>query len=223
MLRTDRLFEIINILRAAKFPLSAASIAAQLEVTPRTVYRYIAMLQSMRIPIEGAVGIGYVMRKGYDLPPLNFGEEELESIVVGLGLLARTGDESLQSAARRVLTKIETSKVPVNSLRVSNWGIAVPENICLDEMRWAIRQEQKLRIGYNNLAGHMTERTVLPVVLTYYIEVAVLSAWCTLRNDFRNFRVDRIMACDQLPEFFKGEGQALRQQMDAKPQQESRP
>ena len=154
MLRTDRLFEIINILRAAKSPLSAASIAAQLEVTPRTVYRYIVMLQSMRIPIEGAVGIGYVMRKGYDLPPLNFSEEELESIVVGLGLLARTGDESLQAAARRVLTKIETSKVPVNSLRVSDWGIAAPENTCLVEMRQAIRQERKLRIRYNNLDGN---------------------------------------------------------------------
>ena len=215
MLRTDRLFEIINILRAAKSPMPAAAIAAQLEVTPRTVYRYIAMLQSMRIPIEGAVGIGYVMRKGYDLPALNFGEEELESIVVGLGLLARTGDASLQAAARRVLTKIETSKVPVNSLRVSDWGIVVPENTCLDEMRQAIRQEQKLRIPYNNLDGSVTERTVLPLVLTYYIEVAVLSAWCTLRDDYRSFRVDRMLACDQLPEYFTGQGKTLRQRMDA--------
>ncbi len=215
MLRIDRLFEIINILRAAKSPMPAAAIAAQLEVTPRTVYRYIAMLQSMRIPIEGAVGIGYVMRKGYDLPALNFGEEELESIVVGLGLLARTGDASLQAAARRVLTKIETSKVPVNSLRVSDWGIVVPENTCLDEMRQAIRQEQKLRIRYNNLDGSVTERTVLPLVLTYYIEVAVLSAWCTLRDDYRSFRVDRMLACDQLPEYFTGQGKTLRQRMDA--------
>lgn len=215
MLRTDRLFEIINILRAAKSPMPAAAIAAQLEVTPRTVYRYIAMLQSMRIPIEGAVGIGYVMRKGYDLPALNFGEEELESIVVGLGLLARTGDASLQAAARRVLTKIETSKVPVNSLRVSDWGIVVPENTCLDEMRQAIRQEQKLRIRYNNLDGSVTERTLLPLVLTYYIEVAVLSAWCTLRDDYRSFRVDRMLACDQLPEYFTGQGKTLRQRMDA--------
>ena len=215
MLRIDRLFEIINILRAAKSPMPAAAIAAQLEVTPRTVYRYIAMLQSMRIPIEGAVGIGYVMRKGYDLPALNFGEEELESIVVGLGLLARTGDASLQAAARRVLTKIETSKVPVNSLRVSDWGIVVPENTCLDEMRQAIRQEQKLRIRYNNLDGSVTERTVLPLVLTYYIEVAVLSAWCTLRDDYRSFRVDKMLACDQLPEYFTGQGKTLRQRMDA--------
>ena len=215
MLRTDRLFEIISMLRGAKTPISAASIAEQLEVTPRTVYRYIAMLQSMRIPIEGAVGVGYVMRKGYDLPPLNFNEEELESIVVGLGLLARTGDLSLQSAARRVLTKIETTKVPVNSLRVSGWGIATPENTRLDDLRQAIRQEQKLRIRYTNSRGEQTERTVLPIVLTYYVEVAVLSAWCTLRENFRSFRVDKMLWCEYLADHFVGQGQALRQQMDA--------
>ena len=215
MLRTDRLFEIISMLRGAKTPISAASIAEQLEVTPRTVYRYIAMLQSMRIPIEGAVGVGYVMRKGYDLPPLNFNEEELESIVVGLGLLARTGDLSPQSAARRVLTKIETTKVPVNSLRVSGWGIATPENTRLDDLRQAIRQEQKLRIRYTNSRGEQTERTVLPIVLTYYVEVAVLSAWCTLRENFRSFRVDKMLWCEYLADHFVGQGQALRQQMDA--------
>jgi predicted DNA-binding transcriptional regulator YafY len=215
MLRTDRLFEIISMIRGAKTPISAASIAEQLEVTPRTIYRYIAMLQSMRIPIEGAVGVGYVMRKGYDLPSLNFNEEELESIVVGLGLLARTGDLSLQSAARRVLTKIETTKVPVNSLRVSGWGIATPENTRLDDLRQAIRQEQKLRICYTNSKGEQTERTVLPIVLTYYVEVAVLSAWCTLRENFRSFRVDKMLWCEYLADHFVGQGQALRQQMDA--------
>ncbi len=223
MLRTDRLFEIINMLRAAKLPLSAALIAARLEVTPRTVYRYIAMLQSMRIPIEGAAGIGYVMRKGYDLPPLNFNEEELEAVVVGLGLLARTGDLSLLASAQRVLAKIETSKVPADSLRVSDWGITLPENACLDEIRRAIRQEQKLHIRYNNLEGQITERVVLPVVLTYYIEVAVVSAWCALRNDFRNFRIDRIMSSNLLPEYFKGEGQLLRQRMDAATKSEGHP
>ncbi len=215
MLRTDRLFEIINILRAAKSPLSAAAIAVRLEVTPRTIYRYIAMLQSMRIPIEGAVGIGYVMRKGYDLPPLNFDEEELESIVVGLGLLSRTGDRSLQSAAQRVMTKIETKKIPADSLRVSAWGIVAPENMCMDELREAIRREQKLRIHYVNSGGTETERKILPIVLTYYVEVAVLSAWCTLREDFRSFRVDRIRSCINLPEYFTGMAHGLRQNMDS--------
>ncbi|MFP6745858.1 MAG: HTH domain-containing protein, partial [Alphaproteobacteria bacterium] len=98
MSRTDRLFDIIQVLRSAPGPISAASIATTLEVPPRTIYRDMATLQAMRIPIEGEVGVGYVMGRGYDLPPLNFDEEELESIVVGVNLLARTGDKALQRA-----------------------------------------------------------------------------------------------------------------------------
>ncbi len=214
MLRTDRLFEIINILRSARSPMSAAQIATHLEVTPRTVYRYIATLQSMRIPIEGAVGIGYVMRKGYNLPPLNFSEEELESIVVGIGLLARTGDASLQSAAQRVLSKIESSRIPSDSLRVSGWGISTPAPSQMETLRSAIRQEQKLQIDYVSLDHKHTRRVILPIVLTYYVEVAVLSAWCTMRQDFRNFRIDRIEACLPLDAFFQGEAKALRARME---------
>ncbi len=215
MLRTDRLFEIIDILRSAKSPVTAAAIAERLEVAPRTIYRYIATLQSLRIPIEGAAGLGYVMRKGYDLPPLNFSEDELESIMVGLSLLARTGDDSLQAAARRVLAKIEMARIPADSLRVSDWGIAAPERIGLNEIRQAIREEQKLRIIYTDREGETTDRIVLPIILTYYVEVAVLSAWCTLRQDFRHFRIDRMFACVPLPEYFKGQARTLRRQMDA--------
>lgn len=215
MLRTDRLFEIINMLRTADGPLPAASIAAELEVTPRTVYRYIAALQSMRIPIEGAVGIGYVMRRGYDLPPLNFDDEELESIIIGLGLLARTGDSGLQKAAKRVMTKIETNRVSADSLRVSNWGIIEPGDALLNRIRGAIREETKLQLNYEDLDGHPTSRTILPLTLTYFVEVALVSGWCELRKDFRSFRVDRISKCRVLTDTFKGEGKQLRLEMDA--------
>ncbi|MFP6742050.1 MAG: HTH domain-containing protein [Alphaproteobacteria bacterium] len=121
--RTDRLFDIIQVLRSAPGPISAASIAVTLEVSPRTIYRDMATLQAMRIPIEGEVGVGYVMGRGYDLPPLNFDEEELESIVVGVNLLVRTGDKALQREADRVLSKIQLNRTPHDPLRVSDcWG-----------------------------------------------------------------------------------------------------
>ena len=72
--RADRLFDIIRILRAASQPVTAAAIADELEVTVRTVYRDVATLQARRIPIEGAAGVGYVLRRGYELPPLMFTE-----------------------------------------------------------------------------------------------------------------------------------------------------
>jgi len=97
--RADRLFDIIRILRAASQPVTAAAIADELEVTVRTVYRDVATLQARRIPIEGAAGVGYVLRRGYELPPLMFTEDEAEAIAVGVRLLARTGDPGLQKAA----------------------------------------------------------------------------------------------------------------------------
>jgi predicted DNA-binding transcriptional regulator YafY len=100
--RADRLFDIIRILRTAAQPVTAAAIAEELEVTVRTVYRDVATLQARRIPIEGAAGVGYVLRRGYELPPLMFTEDEAEAIAVGVRLLARTGDPGLQKAAKRL-------------------------------------------------------------------------------------------------------------------------
>lgn len=216
MRRTDRLFEIIQLLRSAAAPISAAYIAEQLEVSPRTVYRDIATLQAMRIPIEGAVGVGYVMQRGYDLPPLNFDAVELESIVVGVSLLGRTGDNKLQRAAERVLSKIQLNRTPHDPLRVSDWGIDLSQQEGLAQFRDAIRNEQKLRIQYRSGGGAESDRIILPVVLTYYVEVAVVSAWCELRGDFRRFRTDRILDCQPTEQFFQGRGHHLRRQLDSK-------
>ncbi len=82
MRRTDRLFEIIQILRSETRSITADEIASRLEVSVRTIYRDIQTLQAMRTPIEGEAGVGYLMRQGYDLPALNFSAEEVEAIVV---------------------------------------------------------------------------------------------------------------------------------------------
>src|SRR3984893_12614203 len=108
MRRADRLFDIIRVLRAAAGPVTAAALAEELEVPTRTIYRDIATMQARRTPIEGAAGIGYVLRRGFDLPPLMFTEDEAEAIAVGVRMLARTGDPGLQKAAESVLAKITT-------------------------------------------------------------------------------------------------------------------
>src|SRR5271169_2948563 len=106
MRRSDRLFDIIQALRTASAPVTAARLAERLEVTVRTVYRDVATLQARRVPIEGAPGLGYVLRRGFDLPPLMFTSEEIEAIAVGVRLLRRTGDAGLQDAAAGVLSKV---------------------------------------------------------------------------------------------------------------------
>lgn len=214
MRRSTRLFEIIQILRAADVPVTAEALAAKLEVSVRTVYRDIAALQAQRTPIEGEAGVGYLMRRGYDLPPLNFDAEEVEALWVGLSMLARTGDSTLQRAATRVCDKIEALRKPNDWLQVAPWGAPVddPAKGCVPvaSYREAIRAERKIRITYVNSAGEQTDRVVRPVALIYHIECTMLAAWCELRNGFRHFRTDRIWSCALTEDHFCGQGQPLR-------------
>ncbi|WP_317055462.1 helix-turn-helix transcriptional regulator [Roseovarius rhodophyticola] len=213
MQRTDRLFELIQLLRQQDQPVPSTYLAQQLEVSQRTVYRDIVTLQSMRVPIEGEVGVGYIMAEGYDLPPLNFGREEVEAIVVGLSMLSRTGDKVLENAAKRVLSKIDSSKLHQDSLGVSDWGIEEVDPQTLSVLREAIAEEQKVDLSYLDLSETTTHRTVLPLSITYYVRVAVLAAWCELRSDFRHFRIDRITNCSRTAERFVGRGSVLRNQL----------
>lgn len=214
MRRSTRLFEIIQILRATDVPVTADALAAKLEVSTRTVYRDIAALQAQRTPIEGEAGVGYMMRRGYDLPPLNFDAEEVEALWVGLSMLARTGDSTLQQAADRVCRKIDALRAPADWLQVATWGAPAddPAKGCIPIVtyREAIRAEQKIRITYVNAAEDRTERVVRPVALIYHIECTMLAGWCELRNGFRHFRTDRIWSCEVTDDHFCGQGKALR-------------
>lgn len=214
MHRSNRLFEIIQILRANNSPVTAARLAEMLEVSARTVYRDIASLQAMGTPIEGEAGLGYVMRRGYDLPPLNFDAEEIEALQVGLSMLVRTGDSTLQQAAQRICHKIEDLQADADWLRVAPWG-AAPDDpakgcISLAILRNAIRSEQKLRITYRDGDQLQTSRTVRPVALIYHLDCTMLAAWCELRGAFRHFRSDRIWGYEILDDCFAGQGAALR-------------
>ncbi len=203
MRKSDRLFEIIQILRSHNKSVTAEALAEELEVSKRTIYRDIQALQAMRTPIDGEAGVGYMMRSGYDLPAINFNANELEAIVVGLNLLARTGDKSLQQAAKSVANKIESVREKTDSLMVSDWGVELPDDVDMEPLRTAIRLDQKMSIRYRDDAGIESQRSILPIAMIYYIEVIVLVAWCELREDFRHFRVDRIVHSELLDDYFK--------------------
>ena len=214
MPRTDRLFDLIQLLRSARRPMTAEALAERLEVSTRTIYRDIAALQASRTPIQGEAGVGYVMRRGYDLPPLNFDGEEMEAMRVGLSMLARTGDSALQRAALRVRDKIEGIE-DSDWLTVAPWGLPPDDPaagcVPMAGLRAAIRDSRKLRLTYRDEAGVETARTVRPVALVYHIECNLLAAWCELRGGFRHFRTDRIWACETLEVTFRDEVETLRQ------------
>lgn len=215
MQRMTRMFEIIQILRAASGPLRSEDLADRLEVTKRTIYRDIASLQAMGTPIEGEAGVGYVMRRGYDLPPLNFDQEEVEALRVGLMMLARTGDTALKRAARRITAKIDALHSEEAWLQVAPWGAPPddPERGCvpLATIRDAIRQARKLRLTYRDENDCETTRTVRPVGMIYHVDCTIVAAWCELRGAFRHFRTDRVWGCDVLDDSFTDQATSLRQ------------
>ena len=209
MRRSDRLFDIIQRLRTAKGPVTAAALAAELEVTPRTIYRDIATLQARRVPIDGAAGLGYVLRKSFDLPPLMFTAEEVEAIAVGARLVRRLRDAKLQEAADSVFSKV-TVVLPEALRRqlvstpffVSPGDTVEPRGVDLADVRAAIRDSRKLHISYADEQGRRTNRTIWPIAMAYYVDVTLVGAWCELRNGYRNFRVERIQSSTVLDEFF---------------------
>jgi len=212
----DRLFDIIQRLRTARGPLTAAAIAEELEVTPRTVYRDIATLQARRVPIDGAAGLGYVLRRGYDLPPLMFSDDEVEAMLVGMRLLRRTRDPGLQKAAESVLSKLAAvlpeplrGALEAPPFHVSEGDAHEPRAISLAELRVAVREASKLRIRYRDSDGAASERVIRPVAIEYYVEATLVCAWCELRNDYRHFRADRIEAAEILPERFAADRKRL--------------
>ena len=216
MRRSDRLFDIIQRLRTARAPMTASSLAAELEVTARTVYRDIAALQASRVPIEGAAGIGYVLRRGYDLPPLMFTPDELEAMLVGMRMLRRTRDAELQRAADSVLSKLAAilpaplrAQLDAPPFHVSDGDTREPAAISLAELRVAIREARKLRISYRDGSGVVSLRVMRPIALEYYVDVTLVCGWCELRNDYRHFRADRIEAAELLTDSFAGERERL--------------
>lgn len=216
MRRADRLFDIIQLLRAARGPTTAASLAATLEVTVRTVYRDIATLQARRVPIEGAAGIGYVLRRGFDLPPLMFTADEADAIAVGVRMLRRLRDRSLQEAAESVLAKLADVVPQALRAQLSDAPLYVSEGdareapgIDLAALRQAIRDARKLHLVYSDERGERTQRTIWPIALAYYVDVTMIGAWCELRRDYRHFRLDRIIESKVLDETFSSDNGRL--------------
>ena len=200
MSRTERLLDLLQLLRRHRAPVSGANLAAELDISIRTLYRDIATLQGQGAEIEGEPGLGYVLKPGFMLPPLMFSIDELEALVLGAGWVGKQRDDTrLSKAAGNALSKI-ASVLPPDLRRELDSGslYVVPSRqsavtqIDPSFLRDAIRKELKLRIGYRDDSGQETERIIWPFVIGFYEQHKTVGAWCELRQDFRHFRIDRI-------------------------------
>lgn len=212
MRRAERLFRILSRMRATERPTTAAQLAEHLEVSERTIYRDIAHLIGSGVPIDGEAGIGYLLRDRHELPPLTFTFEQLEALAFGARAAAMLADEELAHAANEALAKIESvlpaehadrlRTVPLYAVRPRGSG-SVPRH--LTKLREAISNRKKTQLAYRSLAGEVSARTVRPLGLTNFGAIWVAISWCELRNDFRNFRVDRMEGVKPLKEKFRDE------------------
>ncbi len=198
MRRADRLFQIVQFLRSRRVT-TARWLADVLEVSERTIYRDIQDLMASRVPIEGEAGIGYVIRRGYDLPPLMFTREEITALTLGARIVNSWADPGLAMAAQSVLSKVETVlpdalKGELDQTRLFSPLVRIPAQVAnfMAELRNAASCRNKVVITYTRADGTDSNRIIWPLGLFFWGTTWTLGAWCEMRQAFRNFRLDRI-------------------------------
>ena len=200
MRRADRLFQIVQYLRGGRL-VAARQLSERLEVSERTVYRDVADLVACGVPIDGEAGVGYILRAGFELPPLMFTRDELAALTLGARFVRAWGGARLAVGAEEALVKIdavlpEAEKRAIAETNLFALGFAVDASVrqVIDSLDVAIRERRLMRLSYLSLDEETTERVVRPLGLYHWGKAWTLAAWCEMRDDFRNFRADRIVA-----------------------------
>lgn len=203
MRRADRLFQIVQFLRGGRLT-TARDLAERLEVSERTIYRDVADLIGSGVPIEGEAGVGYVMRAGYEVPPLMFTKAEVAALVAGARMVKTWGGAELARNAEEALVKIASvlpesmrdsaDAVPIHALSLT--GLDPVDRAMLDRLEAACNARTTLSLAYADEIGAETRRLVRPLALHFWGRSWTLAAWCELRADFRSFRVDRISSAE---------------------------
>ncbi|THD42446.1 MAG: YafY family transcriptional regulator [Bradyrhizobium sp.] len=216
MSRAGRLLDLMERLRRRRRPVSGATLAAELGVSLRTLYRDITALQAQGADVEGEAGLGYVLRPGFTLPPLTLTIDEVEALALGALWVAERADPTLVAAAGGALAKL-AAVTPADRAEL----IAQPSSFVgpsarrdaagadLTTIRTAIRGERKLAFNYTDAKGAPTSRIVWPMAISYFDAALVLVAWCETRVAFRHFRIDRIAAVEARPERYPRRRAAL--------------
>lgn len=216
MRRADRLFQIVQHFRGGRL-VTALKLSQWLEVSERTVYRDIADLQKSGVPIDGEAGVGYIMREGFDLPPLMFTRDEIVALVAGARMVRAFGGATMARAAEEALVKIaavlpdgEKARIEKTEIHSPKWVVSDADRTAIDRIERAVEVRDVLTLDYKSETGEVSARNVRPLGLWFWGRVWTLVAWCEMRQDFRTFRIDRIASIQSTERRFKPErGKAL--------------
>ncbi|MBP8006197.1 MAG: YafY family transcriptional regulator [Acinetobacter sp.] len=211
MSRSIRLLNLLQLLREYRYPVTAQVLAERLQISQRSIYRDIESLRAQGANIEAAAGLGFQLKENFLLPPMTLNETEIEAIFLALNWLNDIPDQALKSASTSVLAKLNAvlpehcqHLLQQTTLRAFSIWLPVDEQ-WVEQIRLAIRQQVKISMNYADEQQRISTRTVWPFALGYFNDKIVLAAWCELRNDFRNFRIDRIqqltLSQDVYPQF----------------------
>jgi predicted DNA-binding transcriptional regulator YafY len=219
MSRSQRLLQLVQVLRRHRGPVSAEILADELGVSTRSIYRDVQTLRGQGAPIDGEAGVGYVLQAGFLLPPLMFSDDELEALVLGLRLAAEHGDDGLGKAAVDVVAKLRAvlprdlrDLVDATALLAGPMRRRPPDGVELSLVRRAIREQKKVHLAYVDLKERQSERTIWPIALAFFERARVIVAWCESREDFRAFRADRVRRWTALDEGYPRSRQVLLRQ-----------
>lgn len=211
MRRTERLFQIIQILRSTRSPITGRELAEELEISLSTLYRDMAELHAQRIPITGEAGVGYVLDDGYDMPPLMLTADELEAAALGAAWVASEADPSLSRAARDLVAKLSEAipaelrpVVLVSSSKPIQTRANVKERFDSALLRRAIRERYRLQVIYADRDGQVTDRFVWPLLIAYLDRTRYLVAWCETKQGYRHFKTDRVQKLKVLGDKYPG-------------------
>lgn len=208
MRRADRLFQIVQILRNKRL-VTAKQLAERLQVSERTIYRDVRDLSLSGMPIAGEAGVGYSLSHSLDIPPIMFSATELEALAIGARMVQVWGGKELGYSAQTALDKISAVVPAALNKHIQNSKLFALRfdkredlDVTLDVCRKAIDQQQLLQIHYRRADGECSERVIRPLGLYFWGNLWSLVGWCELRNDFRNFRLDRMLTLTLLDQVF---------------------
>jgi len=209
MRRSDRLFQIVSFMQGRRMAVTAQRIAEEFDVSVRTIYRDIQDLVLTGVPISGEAGVGYLIDKSHCLPPMALEVGELETLMLGAAMVSTYTDEAMAKSAKSLIRKIKTvlgekdrQTFAGTALFAPPSGALIPWTIDFSGLRAAIRSKNKVQLGYEDKGGKTTGRTVRPLAMTFWGSKWLLLAWCELRGDHRNFRLDRMASAEVLEEVF---------------------
>lgn len=199
MSRISRIFQLLQTFRRLQPPVTAGALANAMGVSERTVYRDVETLRGLGAVIDGTAGYGYALSEDPALPPMMFGDEEIEALVLGLREVREIGDKTLADAAETALRKLQARLPDAQSTRLKHAVLSAKRFLNLPEIKIDTRElrrltwaERVLSISYQNAEGVKTKRQIYPLGIVFFDQSRVLLAWCCLRQSYRSFRLDRI-------------------------------